>query len=107
MTELCELLRSTRFVSIVASGGMGKTTVAIAAAHALAPEFSNDCCFVDLAAVGEGALVPVTVASALGCYGQGENPLPGLLAFLAGRIARKEYASPSSPTEGLITAGGK
>jgi predicted ATPase/DNA-binding winged helix-turn-helix (wHTH) protein len=85
VTELCELLRSTRFVSIVASGGMGKTTVAIAAAHALAPEFSNDCCFVDLAAVGEGALVPVTVASALGCYGQGENPLPGLLAFLAGR----------------------
>ena len=29
----------------------------------------------------------------------------GRLAFLAGRIARKEHASPSSPTEGLIGAG--
>lgn len=85
VAELCDLLRATRFVSVVASGGMGKTTVAIAAGHALAPEFDDDCCFVDLAAVTDGALVTTTVASALGCYGQGEDPVPALLSLLAGR----------------------
>jgi thiazole synthase len=29
----------------------------------------------------------------------------GRLAFRAGRIPRREYASPSSPAEGLIGAG--
>jgi thiazole synthase len=29
----------------------------------------------------------------------------GRMAFLAGRIPRREYASASSPSEGLVTAG--
>ena len=45
---------------------------------------------------------PVAMASAMKLAVEA-----GRLAFLAGRIARKEYASPSSPTEGLITAGGR
>lgn len=45
---------------------------------------------------------PVAMASAMKLAVEA-----GRLAFLAGRIARKEYASPSSPTEGLIGAGAK
>jgi thiazole synthase len=31
----------------------------------------------------------------------------GRLAFLAGRIPRKRYASASSPVEGLVTGAGR
>jgi len=51
ITALCGQLRQQRFVSIVGPGGMGKTTVALAVAERLAPDFADGVCFVDLAAV--------------------------------------------------------
>lgn len=60
-----ELLRK-RFVTIAGPGGIGKTTVAAAVAHALLPEFQGAVRFVDLAAVSEGAYVAGTLAAALG-----------------------------------------
>jgi predicted ATPase/DNA-binding winged helix-turn-helix (wHTH) protein len=82
---LSMLLASRRFVSVVGPGGMGKTTVAISIAHALLDEFGGAVYFVDLGAVTDAALVPGAVAAVLGVFGQAEDPLPGLLAFLAGR----------------------
>jgi predicted ATPase/DNA-binding winged helix-turn-helix (wHTH) protein len=73
---------SQRFVSIVGPGGMGKTTVAIAVAHALVSDFGGAICFVDLGALNDGALVVPAVASAVGCLDQTQDSLPGLLAFL-------------------------
>lgn len=83
VATLSLLLKSRRFVSIVGSGGMGKTTVAVAVAHALLEDFGDGICFVDLAALSEPGLVASAVCSALGCYAQAQNPLPGLVAFLA------------------------
>lgn len=71
-----------RFVSVVGPGGMGKTTVAIAAAHVLADRFGDGLCFIDLGAHTEPTHVTTAVASALGCIGQGQDPMPGLLRFL-------------------------
>jgi predicted ATPase/DNA-binding winged helix-turn-helix (wHTH) protein len=83
VATLSSLLRSRRFVSIVGPGGMGKTTVAVAVAHALVSEFEDGICFVDLGAHTDAAHVATAVTSALGCFGQAQDPLPGLLAFLA------------------------
>ncbi|MHC2293372.1 ATP-binding protein [Bradyrhizobium barranii] len=78
-------VKSSRFVSIVGPGGVGKTTVAVALAHGMAPEFRDAVCFIDLSALREGALVVSAVASAVGCVGETQDSLPRLLAFLAGR----------------------
>jgi predicted ATPase len=59
-------LMTRRFVSIVGPGGMGKTTVAVAIAHALIEDFEGAVFIVDLGALTDPDLVPTAVASALG-----------------------------------------
>ena len=82
---LSMLLASRRFVSVVGPGGMGKTTVAVSVAHALLDEFGDAAYFIDLGAVTDAALVPSAVAAVLAVSVQAQDPLPNLLAFLAGR----------------------
>jgi predicted ATPase len=81
---LSTLLVTRRFVSVVGTGGMGKTTVAICVGHALLDAFSDAAYFVDLSAVADPALVPSVVAAALGVAHM-QEPLTDLLAFLADR----------------------
>jgi predicted ATPase/DNA-binding winged helix-turn-helix (wHTH) protein len=59
-------VQQKRFVTIVGPGGMGKTTVAAAVAHAMLPGFDGAVRFVDLAAVTDGAYVAGTIAATLG-----------------------------------------
>jgi predicted ATPase len=81
VAEISSLLRANRFVSIVGPGGMGKTTVAVAVAHALAESFDNSVHFVDLATVHDQSLVGTAMSSAVGCPVQAEDPLEALLSF--------------------------
>ncbi len=74
-----------RFVSIVGPGGIGKTTVAISAAHLLSDGFDGAVFFVDLAALTDARLVPTAVARALGLTVQTPDPLRSLLAFIGDR----------------------
>ncbi|WP_189343057.1 winged helix-turn-helix domain-containing protein [Mesorhizobium sp.] len=83
VADLCSLLTSRRFVSVVGPGGMGKTTVAVAVAHELREKFSDRIYFLDLGALGDSSLVASTVASTLGLIGQAEqDPVSGMVAFL-------------------------
>ena len=84
--ELSDELRAHRFVTVVGPGGMGKTTVAIAVAHALADDFGGDACFVDLGATSDPAQVATSVASALrlGPIG-GEDVVESIAAFVSDR----------------------
>ncbi len=82
---LSKLVHEHRFVSIVGPGGMGKTTVAVAAAHALVDDFHGAVFFVDLASLTDPALVPDAVAATLRFRSPGRDSLSGLLAFLAAR----------------------
>ncbi len=71
-----------RFVSIVGAAGIGKTTVAISAAHMLSDSFNGAVFFFDLAALADAWLVPTTVARALGFMAQTQDPLRSLAAFI-------------------------
>ena len=64
-----EMLGQRRMVSIVGPGGIGKSTVAIAAARRLSEAFPDGVYFVDLSLTQDDQLVPTVVASALGVRG--------------------------------------
>ena len=72
----------TRLVSIVGAGGIGKTTVAIAAAHAAARECADGAAFIDLATIGDAQFVPAAIASALGLGMTGGDPLASVVHAL-------------------------
>jgi predicted ATPase/DNA-binding winged helix-turn-helix (wHTH) protein len=81
--EVASDLLAKRFVTICGPGGIGKTTVAIAIAHELAPAFEGGVRFVDLASITDGKLVASMIASALGFVAHTSNIIPNLTAFLA------------------------
>ncbi len=64
--ELCDLLLSQKFVTIVGSGGIGKTTVAVSIAHVLLEHFHDTPLFIDLGEIRDPELVLQTIASAAG-----------------------------------------
>jgi predicted ATPase/DNA-binding winged helix-turn-helix (wHTH) protein len=82
VASLCTQILAQRFVSIVGPGGMGKTTVAIAVAHALAEEFRGSVIFVDLGSIGDPGRVTGTVATTLGLPVDASDPILNLLGFL-------------------------
>ncbi len=61
-----ELLRSHRHVTLVGTGGLGKTRLALAAAHAAQADFADGVWLVELAPINDPGLVLATVARALG-----------------------------------------
>ncbi|MBV8190798.1 MAG: winged helix-turn-helix domain-containing protein [Alphaproteobacteria bacterium] len=83
--EISTRLAAHRFVTLHGPGGIGKTTVAIAVAHAELSAFANEVAFVDLAAIGDSALVGSAVATLLGVAVRSGDPLPALLNFLRPR----------------------
>jgi predicted ATPase len=74
-----------RFVSIIGPAGIGKTTVAISVAHLLLDGFNGAVFFVDLAALTDAKLVPMTVARALGLMVPTQDPLRSLPGFIGDR----------------------
>jgi predicted ATPase/DNA-binding CsgD family transcriptional regulator len=64
--EVAGLLQGSRLVTVTGPGGVGKTRLAIEVARQQAGRFADGACLVELAAVSEPALVPATVAAALG-----------------------------------------
>jgi predicted ATPase/DNA-binding SARP family transcriptional activator len=85
--ELRERLRSSRLVTVVGPGGVGKTTVALDVAAALAPALADGAAVVDLAGAGPDR-VPEVVAATFGVgEGDARDPLAQVAAALAGREA--------------------
>ena len=70
-----------RLVTIVGPGGIGKTTVAIAAADQMSASFVDRIWFVGLATLVDAALVPSAVGAALGMPSTGGDPLTALAAW--------------------------
>jgi len=66
IVALAAQLRGRRFLTILGPGGVGKTTVAVAVAEALAGAYPDGVRFVGLGSLTDPALVPATVLAALG-----------------------------------------
>jgi predicted ATPase/DNA-binding winged helix-turn-helix (wHTH) protein len=75
-------LTSTRFVTIVGAGGVGKTTLAVAVAHHLIEAFAGTVLFIDLGALSDPKLAATSLASMLGLSVQSDDPIPGVIAYL-------------------------
>ncbi|MBV8111939.1 MAG: transcriptional regulator, partial [Hyphomicrobiales bacterium] len=87
ISRLAEQLVRCRFLTIVGSGGIGKTTVAIAVAGRVGASFKDGAWFVGLAPLSDPGLVPSAVGTALGVSPLGGDPTRALVAWLRDRSA--------------------
>jgi predicted ATPase len=71
---------AVRLVTLVGSGGIGKSRLAIAAASNVSADFPAGVCFVDLAPVHDETAVLATIAQAMGVRDTGDGSLEEKLA---------------------------
>jgi predicted ATPase/transcriptional regulator with XRE-family HTH domain len=77
VAAVCQALENPaiRVLTLTGPGGIGKTRLALQAAVELQAAFADGVVFVDLAPIRDSALVPATIARALGLPDAGEQPL--------------------------------
>jgi len=84
VAALSAQLAAGRFVTIVGPGGIGKTTLAQGVAEAQAVAFGNAVCYVDLAPLASGQLIPSVLMASLGLSPRGHG-IDHLETFLRDR----------------------
>lgn len=78
ISSIQQELKTSKIVSIVGPGGIGKTTVAIAATR----ECEEEVAFIDLSTINDSQFIPAVIASALGLGMTGVDPLMGVIHTL-------------------------
>ena len=76
LAEVARLVAGNRLVTLVGSGGVGKTRLAIQEAAAAAPQFADGVDLVDLSGVPDPALLWAAVARAVGVEERADADLP-------------------------------
>ncbi len=88
LTQVREAASTSRLVTLIGSGGTGKTRLAIEAASALTATFEDGVWLVELAPLADAALVSSAIAGALGARAEGDvPPLTLIEAVLRGKRA--------------------
>ena len=85
VAALVQMFPTRRLVTITGPGGMGKTTVAIAAAEELVHRYADGARFVDFSSVGDPALVSATVAAAFELSTTSADSTSALCSYLCAR----------------------
>lgn len=85
INALTEQLLQHRLVTVVGTGGIGKTTVAVGVAERLLGHYNDGIWFVDLARGYDPRFVPSAVTSALGLTVDSNEPVTALVAYLRQR----------------------
>ena len=78
-------LLQRRLLTIVGPGGIGKSTLALALAHATQADYQNGACFINLAPLTSPDLLLSAVASILEIPLRSADPMSGLMDFLRGK----------------------
>jgi predicted ATPase/DNA-binding winged helix-turn-helix (wHTH) protein len=78
-------LRERRFVTIVGPGGIGKTSIALAAGHQFGAAFNGDVCFFDVANESDSRSLVDGLALALGISVEAATAAQGLAPLLRDR----------------------
>ena len=85
--EIVALLAAHRLVTLVGSGGIGKTRTSLQVAANLLDGSGDGVWFVELAPLTDGALIPSTIASALGLtLSSALEPIPAIVSALAAKV---------------------
>lgn len=79
---LAARLRRQRLVTVVGTGGVGKTTVAVAAATALLASYRDGVWLMDLAPIADATLLPCVLATTIGLPLTSHDPMAELLSVL-------------------------
>lgn len=87
LAELCSLLRHARLVTLMGTGGVGKTRLAIEAASLIGTEYADGVLFVELASISDPSLVSQTITRALNIP---QDPAASLEQTLAQALSRKQ-----------------
>ncbi len=82
VAEVQQALADTRLVTLTATGGMGKTRLALAVGEAELPHRRDGVWFVDLTTVTEEAQIPVAIANATGLVIAPGETAPQVVDFL-------------------------
>jgi predicted ATPase/DNA-binding winged helix-turn-helix (wHTH) protein len=82
VASLASRLPQRRFVTLVGPGGIGKTTVALAAANDLHESYPHGVCVIDLSSIADPSLISGTLAAGLGLATISQEPLPQVIEFL-------------------------
>ena len=84
--ELEQLIARSRLVTVVGTGGLGKTRLSLQLAARVVEDFADGVWFVELAAIADTRLVPQAVASVLGVTeSTGQSVMDALLAHVRER----------------------
>ena len=75
VVEIQELLQKTRLLTLVGTGGVGKTRLALQASADLLDRYPDGVWYVEFAPLVDGSLIPNTVASIFGVTEQPERTL--------------------------------
>jgi predicted ATPase/DNA-binding winged helix-turn-helix (wHTH) protein len=87
LAALVEQLSKRRFISLVGSAGMGKSSVALATGERLLDSYADGVRFVDLSLLADSSLVPSAIAAALDAGLPVTDPIASLASFLAEKSA--------------------
>jgi predicted ATPase/DNA-binding winged helix-turn-helix (wHTH) protein len=83
ISRISSQLTYHRLITLVGTGGIGKTSVAVATAERLANNYEHGVWFVDLTAIEDPGLLPAAISSSVGLDVPAEAAPAELLSFLS------------------------